>query len=363
MTRTSTVEVGRETRDKIQLAMDAMLGVKEARADRNVRPFRGLREAYSFCTGDFDCSRVSRGGMFRVSEAIATTDFPQILLNSLTKKLIQDYAAIGLGNIEQLIVKSTIGDYKTQDRVRMGYLGDLATVNEAAAYVEITKPTDEKISYAPIKKGGLLTISEETIRNDDLGKIAQFPNRLARAGIHTLKAFISNFFSANPNFDPDSVAWFHATHANLGTIALSSAELDARSIALAKQSEKDSTNRLGLTLDWIMVPVDLAPTARQINRNDSGGTNSWYQKFGANDERIIVNEILTDVNDWYFGSMPDNAPFLEIGFLDGVETPQIFLANQPQQGTQFTNDQLQYKAKFVFGGDILDYRPVGKNVV
>ena len=156
MTRTSTVEVGRETRDKIQLAMDAMLGVKEARADRNVRPFRGLREAYSFCTGDFDCSRVSRGGMFRVSEAIATTDFPQILLNSLTKKLIQDYAAIGLGNIEQLIVKSTIGDYKTQDRVRMGYLGDLATVNEAAAYVEITKPTDEKISYAPIKKGGLL---------------------------------------------------------------------------------------------------------------------------------------------------------------------------------------------------------------
>jgi hypothetical protein len=54
---------------------------------------------------------------------------------------------------------------------------------------------------------------------------------------------------------------------------------------------------------------------------------------------------------------------LEIGFLDGVQQPQIFLANLPTQGTQFTNDQLQYKVKFVFGGAIVDFRPVAKNVV
>jgi hypothetical protein len=39
-----------------------------------------------------------------------------------------------------------------------------------------------------------------------------------------------------------------------------------------------------------------------------------------------------------------------VGFLDGISQPQIFLANQPTVGTQFTADQLQYKVKFVFGG-------------
>lgn len=359
-----TIEVGRNSLDKIQKGMDALLGVKEALADRSVRPFRGIREAYSVISGDPYCDRLTSGGLFAcVSEAIATTDFPNMLLSSLTKRLIQDYQEYQIvPGLEKLYVSTVLGDYKSQDRVRMGYLGDLPTVAEAGAYLELTKPTDEKITYSPVKKGGLLTISEETIRNDDLGKIAQFPNRLARAARHTLASFVSNFFITPPNYDPDGLAWFHATHANLGSTALSAAELDARAIALAKQTEKDSGNRLGLTLDWIMIPIDLRPTAMQINRNQTG-VNNWFQKFGQNDENIIVNPLLTDVTDWYGGCFPLSAPALEIGFLDGYEMPQIYLANLPTQGTQFTNDQLQYKAKFVFGGKPIDFRGVFKEVV
>jgi hypothetical protein len=357
--------IGRNSLDKIQLGMDAMLGVKEAVADRNVRPFRGIREAYTYCTGDLDVTQVDRGGFFRVSEAIATTDFPNILLSSLTKRLIQDYMEFQVvPGLERLYTATVLGDYKPQDRVRMGYLGDLPTVAEAGAYVELTKPTDEKITYSLVKKGGLLTISEETIRNDDLNKIAQFPNRLARAARHTLATFVTTFFTTPPAYDPDALAWFHATHNNLGATALSSAELDARAILLAKQSEKDSGNRLGLTLDWLMIPIDDRPTAMQINRNMTA-TNNWYDKFGENEENIIVNPLLAEANvhSWYFGTFPVNAPFLEIGFLDGYQTPQLFIANLPTQGTQFTNDQLQYKAKFVFGGKPIDYRGVGKEVV
>ncbi len=361
-TTTGSIEVGRNSLDKIQLAMDGLMGVKEALKDKSVRPFRGIRDAYQHISGDRDCS-FAQGGFFRVSEAIATTDFPNILLNSLTKKLIQDYAEFQIvPGLERLYTTTRLTDYKPQDRVRLGYLSDLPTVAEAGAYTELTKPTDEKITYTIGKKGGLLTISEETIRNDDLNKIAQFPNRLARAARHTLATFVTNFFTTPPNYDPDGLAWFHATHANTGVAALSSNELDARAILLAKQSEKDSTNRLGLTLDWIMIPIDLRPGAMQINRNMLA-TNNWYNKFGDNEENIIVNPLLTDTNDWFGGSMPANAPFLEIGFLDGYETPQIFLANLPTQGTQFTNDQLQYKVKFVFGGKPIDFRGVFKEVV
>lgn len=358
------ITFGRETQDKIQLAMDAMLGVREALADRSVRPFRGLREAYEWVTGDQDF-QIDRGGFFRSSEAITTSDFPNLLLNSMTKKLIQDYAAVGMGGMERLYTTARLNDYKTQDRVRLGYLDDLATVNEAAAYLEITKPTDEKISYAPFKKGGLMTISEETIRNDDLGKVATFPSRLARAARRTLKQFITDFFVNNPNYDPDGVAWFAAGHANLGNTALSSAELDAREQAMMKQTEKDSGKRLGLPLQWIMVPVDLKATAYQVNNNNDG-TNSWFERFGRDHgkpEGIIVNELLSDTNDWFYGAYPSEAPFIEIGFLDGIEQPQILLANMATQGTMFTNDQLQYKVKWAFGGDVVDFRPVGKNAV
>ena len=79
-----TVEVGRNSLDKVRLAMDGMLGVREARSS-GIRPFRGLKEAYIFCTGDAFCENVDRGGLYLTSEAIATTDFPNILLNSLTK--------------------------------------------------------------------------------------------------------------------------------------------------------------------------------------------------------------------------------------------------------------------------------------
>src|SRR5437016_7778708 len=104
-----TVEVGRNSLDKVRLAMDGMLGVREARSS-GIRPFRGLKEAYIFCTGDAFCENVDRGGLYLTSEAIATTDFPNILLNSLTKKLIQDYQEYQIvPGLEKLYTKGTLG--------------------------------------------------------------------------------------------------------------------------------------------------------------------------------------------------------------------------------------------------------------
>jgi hypothetical protein len=355
-----TIIVGRESVDKVQLAVDAMMGVKAAMQDANVKAFRGLREAYIFCTGDRELR--FEGGFYRVSQAIATTDFPNILANSMTKKALQDYAEVGMGGLDMVISKANISDYKTQDRVRDGYFGDLATVAEAGPYTEFVKPTDEKIQYALAKRGNILTISEETIRNDDLGRVARFPGKIARAARRTLKQFITNFFINNPAFDPDTVAFFHATHNNLLALALTSANLDTAEQNQMKQTEKDSAKRLGLPLTWLMVPIELKSTAYQINQNNEG-TNQWFHRFGENNERIIVNELLTDVNDWYYGTDASNVPTIEIGYLDGVEEPQILLANLPTQGTQFTNDQIQYKVKFPFGGDIIDFRGAGKSVI
>jgi hypothetical protein len=357
-----SVVVGLDSQEKVQIAMDRMIGVREA--DASVPAFKRVSDAYKMVTGDHDLSRLSGGAglWLRASEAIATTDFPNLLLNSMTKKLLQDYAEATIDGLDLVYTPATISDYKLQDRVRDGYFGELPTVAEAAAYAEMAKPTDERVNYAVANRGGLLTISEQTIRNDDLGAIARFPQRLARAGRQTLRTSISNYFINNTAYMADAVNWFDNTHSNLLALPLSQDALIIAQTNLRKQTEKDSGERLNLSLYWLMVPADLEATAIQINQTNTAGNNAFYQRFGANNERIIVNPKLTDANDWYYGAAPSEAPSLEIGFLDGIKQPQIFLANLPTQGTSFTNDQIQYKVKFPYGGAIIDYRGVGKSV-
>ncbi len=50
------IAVGRNPTDKLQLAFDAMMGVKEAMADKTVPRFRGngLRDAFQEVTGSSD---------------------------------------------------------------------------------------------------------------------------------------------------------------------------------------------------------------------------------------------------------------------------------------------------------------------
>jgi hypothetical protein len=355
-----------DSADKMTLAMEAAIGVKES-IGKGVPAFRGLLEAYKQITGDWNLDHLRGGSPFSghvlASEAVLTGDFPNILLNSMTKRLLQDWAELALDGLSNLYTMSSISDYKQQDRVREGYFGELPVVAEGNTYLEVGYPTDEHVSYTMAKRGGMLTISEETIRNDDLGAIARFPGRLARAGRWTLKNYITAFFINNPNYTGDAVAWFNAAHNNLSTVALSQDSLIADEIALLTQTEKDSGEPLGLPLDWLMVPPALAATARQINQTNTAGSNAFFQRFGVSNERIYVNEKMIDVTDYYYGTSQNNAPFLEMGFLDGIENPQIFLANQPTIGTQFTADELQYKVKFPFAGAIIDFRGVGKHVV
>ncbi len=366
------VVVGLDGADKVQLAMCQMLGVKEA-FGKGVPAFRGLKDAYVHLSGDHDLSQLGSGGLYRsalaAGDPVGTADFPNILLDAMHKKLLQDWAELGMQGLDALYeVGPAINDFRSQNRVRDGYFGDLNDVGEGADYQAINKPTDEKVSFSVGKKGGILTISEETIRNDDLGSISRWPNKLARAGRHTLKVAVTNKFVTNPNYGADGLAWYHATHNNLSAVALSIASLNANEISLAAQAEKDSNNPLGLTLDWLMVPYALKATAYQINQSEYvtgqiGIANPWYHRFGENNERIIVNAQLVDATDYYYGTDKSNAPCVEVAFLDGIQTPQILMANDPRIGKMFTTDQIQYKVKWAYGIVITDFRGVGKAVV
>jgi hypothetical protein len=359
--------------------MDATFGVREALA-AGAKPFiyRGrpsLSQAYAAISGDSELRHLGYGGMFglarEAADNISSVDYLAILLNSMTKRLIQDYAEVPMGGVERLFTTSTASDFKIQDRVRLGYLGDLADVSEGNLYQEFTRPTDDLISFPVTKRGNLLSITEETILNDDLGKITGFTSRMARAARRTLKQFVTNFFLSNPNYDPDGVAWFQASHNNLFANPLSPDALTAARTALKQQTEKDSNKPLALPLQWIMFHPDLWGAARAINQTDKWPTgpgtftaNPWYRMFGDDDEGLIENELLTDANDWFYGCWPSECPCIEVAFLSGYEQPQMYFNNDPSGGSMpFVKDELQYKVKHAYGGDVMDFRGVGMSAV
>ena len=59
----------------------------------------------------------------------------------------------------------------------------------------------------------------------------------------------------------------------------------------------------------------------------------------------------------------DHITGIEIGFLDGNEEPELFVQDNPTSGSVFTNDQITYKIRHIYGGAVIDYRAFQGSVV
>ena len=68
---------------------------------------------------------------------------------------------------------------------------------------------------------------------------------------------------------------------------------------------------------------------------------------------VIPVSYWTDGNDWCTVADPMVLPVLEIGFLDGREDPELFVQDQPNGGSMFSNDKLTYKIRHIYGGTVL----------
>jgi hypothetical protein len=360
---TGRVKVMREPEEKLQMALDRMMGLPVE--DKSIPAFHGIREAYITYTGDSDVTGMLPAQM-RVREDITSTTFSNALGSTLRRLLLQDYNEQDYG-VSLLAQFSSVPDFRTQERARIGYFGDLPTVStESADYAELTAPTDEKASYSVVTFGGLVTVTRKMIINDDLGVVPKIVGRLGRSARRTLAQRVFNLMITNPAIY-DSTAWFHATHGNLGSTALSATELDVVRTAMRNRTEKDSNKKLGIAPYVLVVPHELEGKARQENMReylDSNNTpNPVRFMFGRDGERIIVSPLLTDVTDWYAFANISEAPTVEVGFLQGRTEPEFFLADDPNVDKVFTSDKIRYKVRHEFEAVVIDYRGAYKEVV
>ncbi len=356
-----TVEAGQDRSEKVTEMLDDFFDPD--------KPNTSFRECYIQITGDRgvtgiyrDCDlqrlREARGGEFR--EAISSTTFSEILGDSIARAMVREYSQDPMyQDWRDLVDVVPVSDFRTQRRTRVGGYANLPAVGENDPYTALTTPGDEDATYAVSKRGGTETMSIEAISNDDVGLITRIPRSLGQAAARTLYEFVLDFLDGNPTIY-DSVALFHASHNNLGTAALSAASWAARRLAMKQQTQADSGKRIGLIARHLYIPSDLEETAYDLYVRNTNNDENFVQ---STKPTVHVVPHWTDANNWYATASKRDVQLIELAFYNGQETPEIFVQDNPTQGSLFSNDQLKWKISHMYGGNVIDFRGFDGSIV
>lgn len=358
-----TAEPGQDRSEKVREMFDDFFDPS--------KPAMSFRECYIEVTGDkgvtgllqnMDVARLREAiGEVNFREALSAASFAtDILGDSIARAMLREYRTEDMWSDWRWVTDVVpVNDFRTQERTRMGGYGDLPIVLENGSYDPLTSPSGEKATYALSKRGGTETLSLEMIANDDVGVISRIPMKLSQAAKRTLYKFIFDFFRTNPAIY-DTVALYAAGHNNLSAAALDATSFAAARLAMSRQMEQDSGEQLGLVLRHLAIPSDLVETGFDLFVRNTNNDETFVQS-----RKPVVHEIpyWTDANDWCAFADKREIPLLELGFYNGQEEPELFVQDQPTQGSLFSNDQIKYKIRHIYSGAIPDYRGHHKSVV
>jgi len=341
-----------------------------------VPTFRGLREMYQFFTGDAEVSGrfMSRNipADLRSRMDITSGTFTYLLGNTLGRRMVKDYNEIDYRENILISLRKPVKDFRAQEAVLVGGFPDLDTVDpEAADYQEIAGVTDEESTYTLGQKGNLLTFTRKMIINDDISIVQRLISRLGKVARRTHAKYVWAFFIDNATCS-DATALYTGGHGNLGATALSHATALIAYQALAAMTEKDSGERLGLLASpdvkpILVYPIDLMATAETIVNDDvyyasndltTQTRNSLKGKIGG-----YMNPLFSDANDWGLLMPADIIDIVEMGYLNGRQEPELFVADSPQSEQVFVADKIRYKIRHEYAGAAIDYRSGYKAVV
>ena len=311
-----------------------------------------------------------KGQAIALRMSVDTSTWSFIFGDSITRRLQDVFRTAGPN--WRAIVSSVVplADFRSNKRPRLGGFGDLPIVDEGKKYPILTDPGDVEEEYAAAKRGGLFDVTLEALANDDLLAIRTIPDRLGRAAARTLTKFVLNtLFSDNPLLDSDGLALFETgTHANLGVVALSATSLDAAITRLLRQTEQSSGEALGIQRPSVLiVPPELEKTAFELTQSPTDVTAAKtatvpnrFLRYGMTYE---VNVHQTSAKNWQLVADIADANTLEVGFLDGMEEPALFLQDAENVGSRMSADKNTMKIRHIYGGTPLDFRGVDGSVV
>lgn len=312
-------------------------------------------------------------GIIRVSEAMTTSDFPNLTGDVLDRMLLQRYRAYPSPWRRFMKINPNLRDFRTVDRFQVdGLEGQWESVPEQDE-IKYGALSETAYSYAPKKYAKGAKISFEAIMNDDLSAFDDIPNRLGLGGARTISKFATGLYV---DTNGPHASLYTVGNANIvtGNPALSVTALGTAWTVLSALRDADG-EPIVIESVILVVPPALEITARNIvnataiNMTNTGGisgqemqVNNW---FGSRFEVVVdpyipVVAATADGNTmWALFANPSIGASLEMGFVRGFAEPQLYqkLSNTARVGggvDQAAGDFLtmsqEYKGVVAFGG-------------
>lgn len=253
--------------------------------------------------------------------------------------------------------------------IRVGGYNNVPTVAEGAPYTSATTPTQEKVELGIDKYGYLEDFTWEAALRDDLAVLARIPMKLAEAWVNTqhdvVFSLLTDNSGAGANLDYDSTALYHTDHANILASAFSVANLITMDGKMRDQTDVSNGKKKGYRGRYL-----LYADAASLRASVWEALSSTYKVTSSAAEINLPNfvrEVLgyeaieveyPDGSDTRYELVadPSRFPTITVGYLNGQETPDLFIQDMERVGTVFNADKITYKLRGSFGAKLLNHR-------
>lgn len=261
-----------------------------------------LRELASFGPRD--------RGSSELAETMTTSHFATYFATILSRKFYKDYE-YQAGEWQAYIFQdSDVPDFRNVQRFRMTEPENLVLRREKESQTD-TFIEASVITYAVLEYAREFDVSWETLLSDDLGKIAETPQRMGRAARRTLDSFVSNLYD-NATSQAALIA-LGATYAGTGRLTLANLAIGVNALM---QHTDALGNPIAINRVHLVIPPVLRVQAAQIMKDiiSYGGPNS-----------NVISEFIAGVHvDPYISYSGSNVPWYL--FADPNEIPTVPLA-------------------------------------
>lgn len=309
-----------------------------------------------------------------LKEANSTSDFPNLLANVMHKILLDKFKGVN-SPWRQYTLKGNLEDFKSHDRVILDEAPDLLEKEELAEGEDSTLG-DHKYSIQLSTFDRRFTVSRQAIINDDLTALRRQPQRFGRSAGRTIAKKVVARLEGDGNTYDNKSLFNIADHNNFRAPTLTNdaagIELVAGMMTRIQQATDETGEKMGLQAKYLLVPPELEDTAMRIVNGtafipvtSSGGTTEVGKV-----KRLtpIVEPYFTSSSKFYVFADPQDAPVIEVGFLNGKEAPDLLVQSaqairvaggQDEWGYDF--DDMSFKVRLDLGTALAYYQGVQRS--
>jgi hypothetical protein len=299
----------------------------------------------------------------------STSDFPNILVDAINKRLRQAYEENIPSYARWARRAPNAPDFKTINVTLLSGAPDLRQVLEDGEF-KYGSMNDGKETYSVATYGRIIGISRQALINDDLNAFDRIPRALGGAARRLENRTVYDILSGTGTLS-DTGQLFNVNavstaggHANLSTgtgSVLSLTSLGSQRAAMRVQKGK-AAEELNVAPAYIIGPAALEQSMYQFTSSQyvpakPSDTNEFRQGGRTALEPIVeayLDGTTNGTTAWYLAADTAQIDTIEYCFLDGNEG--LYLENQ----VGFDVDGMKVKARLDFAAAAIDFRGLQK---